>query len=40
MSSDFINFRRLENLHIVMPAKHNHTFVVWDQKITTYLYKD
>jgi hypothetical protein len=23
--SDFITFQRLENLHVAMPAKHNHT---------------
>jgi hypothetical protein len=38
MSSDFITFRRLENLHVAMPTKHDHTFVVWGQDITC-LYK-
>jgi hypothetical protein len=39
MSSDFITFWRLANLFAAMPAKHDHTSVVWGQKITTYFYK-
>jgi hypothetical protein len=39
MSSDFITFQQLENLHVAMPAKHDHTSMVWGQEITTCLYK-
>jgi hypothetical protein len=37
--SDFITFRRLENLYVAMPAKAQ-THLVCGQEITTCLYKD
>jgi hypothetical protein len=37
--SDFITLRRLENLHVAMPAMHNHTFLCEARRSLHAVYK-